>query len=196
MYRPTTKNEWWLCGVLLTQAILTIALEIYILVEWQAWVTPQIVQVTVSVIIPINLDVLIFACLYEFILALDAIHQKNNILLFAICISNTCTFVYSVMQYQMMEENTMRLFDERYGHPTLVDTTRNVWPLIKPAEILVAIFTGLGTLLIFPIVYLLHKEYSWAIYKVVHGGPKTRMRYLAYEVRFSRRSSLDLPCAN
>lgn len=181
--------------------------------EWQAWVTPKIVQVTVSVIIPINLGILIFACLYEFVLALDAIHHKNNILLFAICIFNTCTFVYSVMQYQLMEETSMRLFDERYGYPTLVDTTRNVWPLVKPAEILVAIFTGLGTLLLCPIVYFLHKEYSWAIYKVVHGSPKTRMRYLVYEVRFSRRSPLalfkglhgflsnsrqptDLPCAN
>jgi hypothetical protein len=163
----------------------------YILVEWQAWVTPKIVQVTVSMIIPINLNVLIFACLYELILALDAIHHKNNILLFAICISNTCTFVYSVMQYQVMEENTMRLFDQRYLS-NLVDTTRNVWPLIKPAEILIAIFTGLGTLLLWPIAFFLHKEYSWAIYKVVHGSPKTRLRYLVYEVIVSRRNALIL----
>ncbi|KAJ5746936.1 uncharacterized protein N7511_008632 [Penicillium nucicola] len=182
MYRPTTRNEWWLCGVLLTQAVVTIALEIYILVSWQAWVTPTIVQVTVSMVLPINLGILIFACLYEFFLVLDAIHHKNNILLFAICISNTCTFVYSVMQYQVMEENTMRLYKDRYGYPTLVDTTRNLWPLIKPAEIIVAIATGLGSLLLWPIVYFLHKEYSWAIYKVVHGSPKTRMRYLVFEI--------------
>lgn len=142
-------------------------------------------------IIPINLGILVFACLYEFILALDAMHHKNNILLFGICISNTCAFVYSVMQYQVMEENTMRLFDQRYGYPTLVDTTRSVWPLIKPAEILVAIFTGLGSLLLWPIVYFLHKEYSWAIYKVVHGNPKLRMLYLVYEVIFFRRDSLS-----
>lgn len=138
-------------------------------------------------IIPINLGVLIFACLYEFVLALDAIHHKNNILLFAICVFNTCTFVYSVMQYQVMEENTMRLFRERYVYPTLVDTTRNLWPLIKPVEILVAIFTGLGTLLLWPIAYFLHQDYSWAIYKVVHGSPNTRMRYLVYEVTISRQ---------
>lgn len=30
MYRPTTKNEWFLCGVLLTQAVLTTALEMYV----------------------------------------------------------------------------------------------------------------------------------------------------------------------
>lgn len=31
MYRPTSRNEWWLCSVLFTQAILVIALEMYAL---------------------------------------------------------------------------------------------------------------------------------------------------------------------
>lgn len=132
--------------------------------------------------IPINLAILVFACVYEFILTLDAIHNKNNILLFAICISNTCSFAYSVMQYQLMETTTTRLFEDRYLYPTLVDTTRNVWPLIQPAEIVVCIITGLGTLIMWPCVYFLHREYSWAIYKCVHGSRKTRMRYLFYEV--------------
>ncbi|KAJ5939406.1 hypothetical protein N7466_002540 [Penicillium verhagenii] len=182
MYRPTTKFEWWLCGALLTQCVFTVALEIYILVEWQSWVTPTITQVTVSYMIPINLGILVFASVYEFILALDAIHHKNNILLFAICICNACGFVYSVMQYQLMQENTARLYRDRYLFPTLVDTTRNVWPRIQPAEILVAIFTGLCTVVLCPCVYILHKDYSWAIYKSVHGSLKTRMRYLVYEV--------------
>ncbi|KAJ6128285.1 hypothetical protein N7471_009502 [Penicillium samsonianum] len=182
MYRPTSRNEWWLCIVLFTQAILTIALEIYILVEWQLWVTPTIVQVPVSYMIPINLGILIFAAVYEFILALDAIHHKNNVLLFSICICNVCSFVYSVMQYTSMKETTTRLYDQRHGFPTLVDPTHNVWPQIKPAEILVSIITGLCTLLLSSFVYFLHREYSWVIYKSVHGSSKTRMRYLFYEI--------------
>ncbi|CAI7624066.1 unnamed protein product [Penicillium bialowiezense] len=182
MYRPTTRNEWWLCGVLLTQAIITIALEIYIFVEWQSWVTPTITQVPVSYLIPINLAILIFACVYEFALSLDAIHNKNNILLFAICISNACSFAYAVMQYQLMESNTIRLYESRFGYPTLVDTTRSIWPLIQPAEIIVCIVTGICTLVMVPCVYFLHREYSWAIYKCVNGSRKTRMRYLFYEI--------------
>ena len=132
--------------------------------------------------IPINLGILIFACLFEFILALDAIHNKNNILLFAICICNACSFVYSVMQFLLMRDTTARLFEERFGYPTLVDTTRNVWPQIQPAEILLSTFTGVCTLVLCPFAYLMHREYSWAIYKSVHGSLETRMRYLAYEV--------------
>ncbi|KAJ5351252.1 hypothetical protein N7541_002051 [Penicillium brevicompactum] len=182
MYWPTKRNEWWLCGVLLTQAIITIALEIYIFVEWQSWVTPTIFQVPVSYLIPINLAILIFACVYESVLTLDAIHNKNNILLFAICISNACSFAYAVMQYQLMETTTTRLFHDRFGYPTLIDTTRNVWSLVQPAEVIVSIVTGICTLAMIPCVYLLHREYSWAIYKCVNGSRKTRMRYLFYEI--------------
>ncbi|KAJ5603330.1 hypothetical protein N7537_006286 [Penicillium hordei] len=182
MYRPTSRNEWWLCGVLFMQAILVIALEIYILVEWQLWVTPTITQVPLSYMIPVNLGILIFASVYEFILALDAIHHKNNVLLFSICICNVCSFVYSIMQYTLMKENTARLYAYRYAFPALVDTTRNVWPQIRPAEILVSVITGLCSLLLCLFVYFLHREYSWVIYKSVHGSSKTRMRYLFYEI--------------
>ncbi|OJJ69772.1 hypothetical protein ASPBRDRAFT_76469 [Aspergillus brasiliensis CBS 101740] len=182
MYRPTTRYEWWLCSVLLTQAALTVTFEIYILVEWQRWVTPTINQVPVSYLIPINLGILIFACVFELILSLDAIHHKNNILLLAVCICNACSFAYSVMQLFLMEETTARLFESRFEYPTLVDTTRNVWPQVQPAEMLVCIVTGMCTLILCPIAYLMHRDYAWAIYKSVHGSLDTRMRYLAYEI--------------
>ncbi|KAJ5181722.1 hypothetical protein N7449_011869 [Penicillium cf. viridicatum] len=156
--------------------------SIYTLVQWQSWVTPKITQVVVSYMIPINLAILVFACVYEFILALDAIHNKNNFLLFAIYVSNMCSFAYSVMKYQLMESTTTRLFKYRYGYPTLVDTTRNVWPLIQPAIITVCVIIGFGTLVMSPCVYFLHREYSWTIYKCVHGSRQTRTRYLFYEI--------------
>lgn len=152
--------------------------------EWQLWVTPTITQVPVSYVIPIGLSILTFACVYEFLLALDAIHHRNNILLFAICISNVCSLVYAAMHCDYIRETTAGLFAERYMFPTLVDTTYNVWPRIQPAEILVPIITGLGNLSLWPCVYCLHRDYSWAIYKCVHGSSETRMRYLAYEVTF------------
>lgn len=143
----------------------------------------------VSYLIPINLGILIFACLFEFILSLDAMHHKNNILLFAVCICNACSFGYSVMQFIVMRDTTARLFKTRFGYPTLVDTTRNVWPRVQPAEILVCIFTGFSALILCPIAYVIHRHYSWAIYKSVHGSLDTRMRYLAYEV------TLTLSCS-
>ncbi|KAJ5796735.1 uncharacterized protein N7518_005275 [Penicillium psychrosexuale] len=176
MYRPTIRNEWWLCIVLFTQVILTIALKIYILVEWQLWVTPTITQVPVAYMVPINLGIFIFASVYEFILALDAIHNKNNVLLFSICICDACSFAYSIMQYIYMRGAITQL---AMGFQLW---WRNLWPQIQPAEIVVSIITGLCTLLLCFVVYYLHREYSWVIYKSVHGSLKTRIRYLFYEI--------------
>lgn len=144
--------------------------------------TPTIVQVPVSYVVPINIAILVFACVYEVVLALDAIHQKNNILLFAICVCNTCVFTYSIMQYRLMEQTTARLYRDRSLYPTLIDTTRNLWHRIQPTEIVLSIAMGLTTLLVWPCAFFLHKEYSWAIYKCVHGSVEIRRRYLFYEV--------------
>ncbi|KAJ5156088.1 hypothetical protein N7492_008891 [Penicillium capsulatum] len=182
MFRPSTKNEWWLCGTLFVQAVITIALEIYILTEWQLWVTPTIIQVPVSYIVPVGLGILTFACVYEFILALEAIHHKNNILLLAICVSNVCSAVYAGILYSSMHDNVSRLYRDRHGYPTLVDPTYNAWPRIQPAEIAVPIVMGLCTLVLWPCAYYLHRQYSWAIYKCVNGSRETRIRYLAYEI--------------
>ena len=135
-----------------------------------------------SYIVPISLGILIFTSVYEFILSLDAIHNKNNVLLLAICVCNACSFVYSVMNYIILRDTTARLYADRFGFPTLIDTTRNVWPRIRPAEILVPIITGICTVMLCFCVFFLRKEYSWAIYKSVHGSMKMRLRYLFYEV--------------
>lgn len=135
-----------------------------------------------SYLIPIALGILAFACAYQCILALDAIHNKNNILLLAICIANLCIVVYAGLQVTTMQETTARLYEERFGVPTLIDTTRNVWPRIQPAEILVPIILALSSLVLWPCAYFMHRDYAWAIYKCVHGNSETRMRYMAYEV--------------
>lgn len=150
--------------------------------EWQKWVTPTITQVPVSYLIPVALGILAFACVYQFILALDAIHNKNNILLFAICIANLCIVAYAGLQCTTMQETTARLYRDRFFSPALVDTTRNVWPRIRPAEILVPIILAISSVVLWPCAYFMHRDYAWAIYKCVHGNSETRMRYMAYEV--------------
>ncbi|CRL24471.1 unnamed protein product [Penicillium camemberti] len=182
MYRPTTTNQWWFCGQLFVQAILSLAVATYILIEWQSWVTPLITQVTVSYTVPIGLGIVIFAVLFTFFLSLDAIHHQNNALLIAICICNTCTLVFSIMRYSSIRGITNGLYLSRYRKPILVDTSRNLWPRIQPAEIILSVIVGVSSLSLWLCAYFLHKEFSWTIYKSVHGSLQTRKRYRAYEI--------------
>ncbi|KAF7591071.1 hypothetical protein BBP40_002033, partial [Aspergillus hancockii] len=183
MSGPTTRNEWWFCGTLFIQALLVISLEVYILVEWLGWVNSNVTQVTISYIVPIGMGIVVFACVYEAMLSLDAIHHKNNISLVAICVTNTCIVVYSALQYTKMRGAThsLQYAHDIYNHP-LADPSTDIWKWMRPAELAVPIILGLGSLTIIPAAYRLHKEYAWAIYKCIHGSADMRWRYLAYEI--------------
>ncbi|KAB8227311.1 uncharacterized protein BDW43DRAFT_255286 [Aspergillus alliaceus] len=183
MYRPTTKNEWWFCGTLLMQGLLVIILEVYILVQWLSWVNSNVTQITISYVVPMGMGIVVFASIYEAILSLDAIHHKNNVSLLAICISNICIVVYSVLQFLKMRGATRSLRYEKdgMGHP-LVDSSRDIWKYMRPAELAVPIILGMASLIIIPAAYRLHKDYAWAIYKCIHGSAELRVRYMAYEI--------------
>ncbi|QMW26926.1 hypothetical protein G4B84_002215 [Aspergillus flavus NRRL3357] len=183
MYRPTTKNEWWFCGTLLLQALLVIILEIFILVQWQSWVNPNIIQITPSYVVPVGMGIVVFACIYEVILSINAIHHNNNISLLAVCLTNVCIVVYAVMQYIKMREVTDSLQGtaDGMGNP-LVDWSRDIWPSMRPAEFAIPAVLTISSLVIIPAAYRLHKDYAWAIYKRIHGSPELRLRYLAYEI--------------
>jgi hypothetical protein len=111
------------------------------------------------------------------------VHHKNSILLLAICIGNGCVLVYSVMQYTFMDTTTHSIQGNRDANlEPLVDIDRNLWKEIQPAEVLVPIVIGLTTLMIWPIAYGVHREFSWTIYQCVQGDLKSRFEYLGYEV--------------
>ncbi|OGM46128.1 hypothetical protein ABOM_004877 [Aspergillus bombycis] len=183
MYRPTTKNEWWFCGTLLTQLLLVVILEIFILVQWKSWVQPNIIQIAPSYVIPVGMGIVVFACIYEVGLSLDAIHHKNNISLLAICLTNVCIVVYAVLQYIKMRDVTYSLQGaaDGMGNP-LVDWSRDIWPSMQPAEVTIQAILAATSLVIIPAAYRLHTDYAWAIYKCIHGSPELRLRYLAYEI--------------
>lgn len=147
---------------------------------------PKAIQITPSYIVPVDAAIIWFACIYEFLLALDAMRHKNNILLFAICVSNVFALAFGAMQYPALKGfcETMPLQRAMYDEP-LVDLSRDIWPLIRGPQMAIPIFIGLCTLGIWGSAFLLHKEYAWSIYRSVQGDRHTKARHLAYEVRTS-----------
>ena len=132
------------------------------------------------------MGIVIFACVYEVGLSMDAIHHKNNISLLAICLTNVCIVVYAVLQYIKMRDVTYSLQGTTDGMGNhLVDWSRDIWPSMQPAEVAIQAVLAVSSLVIIPAAYRLHTDYAWAIYKCIHGSPELRLRYLAYEVRIS-----------
>ncbi|KAJ5430443.1 hypothetical protein N7491_007459 [Penicillium cf. griseofulvum] len=183
MYTSRSTNEWIFGGLMATQAIIVLAIEIFILVEWQLWMRPEAIQVPTSYIVPIDAAIICFACIYEFLLSVDAMRHKNNILLFAICGSNVFATAFAAMQYPAMKGFCESMPKQRamYDIP-LVDIKRNIWPQIRGPQLAVAILIGFCTLGIWGLAFQLHKQYAWSVYRSVQGDSRIRARYLAYEV--------------
>ncbi|PLB51521.1 hypothetical protein P170DRAFT_443720 [Aspergillus steynii IBT 23096] len=183
MFKPRTTGEWLFCGVLIIQAVIVLSLETFTLVQWSSWVHPNIIQVTISYITPLNLGILMFACVYLTALGLDAIYHKNDVLLLAICASNTCGLVYSAMQYRNIRQTIHRLplsFDGL--NQPFVDLDRDIWPAVKPAQLAAPIIIGLCTLLLWPLAYQLHCQFAWELYRSIHGNTNMKQRFRAYEI--------------
>lgn len=154
--------------------------------EWQNWVHPNIIQVPDSYVVPINLAIFIFTSAYELILAVDAIHHNNNLLLFAICISNVCILAFSAMQPSSMKDIARDLSASRDANfQPLVDLDVDFCKRVGPAQIACPIIFGICTLIIWPCTYQLHKDYAWAIYRSIHGDMSIKARFLTYEVGLS-----------
>ncbi|CAP79876.1 hypothetical protein E8E15_002206 [Penicillium rubens] len=183
MYTSRSTNEWIFGGLMAAQAIIILAIEIFILVEWQLWMRPQAIQVTPSYIVLIDAAIIWFASIYEFLLSVDAMRNKNNILLFAICVSNVFAMAFAAMQYPAMKGFCESMPEQRaMPDIPLVDISRNIWPQIRGPQLTVPIFIGLCTLGIWGLAFQLHKQYAWSIYRSVQGDSRMRARYLAYEV--------------
>lgn len=146
---------------------------------------PSILQVPIAYIAPVNLGILMFACVYLSILGLDAIYHKNNVLLLAICASDSCSFAYSVMQYKNLRHTIHSLpgNHDMYMRP-FVDTDRDLWGEVKPIQLTVPVIIGLCALALWPVAYRLHCQYAWQLYRSIHGNTDMKSRYRAYEVAY------------
>jgi hypothetical protein len=135
------------------------------------------------VIVPVESAIMFFACAYVFFLALDAVHHRNNMLLLAICVSNACALVFSVLLYRNMKEIVNEIPMARDGmNQPLVDPNRNIWTLIKGFQLACPILIGLSTFATWASAFQLQKQYAWAIYRSVQGDSEAWSRYLNYEV--------------
>ncbi|KAI9045970.1 uncharacterized protein KD926_005914 [Aspergillus affinis] len=183
MFKPRTTPEWLFCGALIIQAATVLILEIFTLSQWASWVQPNIIQVTTSYITPLNLGILLFACVCLFVLGIDAVAHKNAILLLAICASNSCGLGYSIMQYKHIRTaiHDLPLTHDGQNRP-FVDLGRDIWPQVRPAQLAAPAIIGFCTLLVWPLAYQLHRQFVWELYRSIRGDTKTKVRYRAYEL--------------
>lgn len=90
----------------------------------------------------------------ELILAIEAVHHKNDPLLFAIRISSVCILAFSAMQPSSIKEIIRRLQNARDAErQPLVDLDIHFWKRFGPAQNAYPIIFGIYALVVWPCAY-------------------------------------------
>ncbi|OAL01939.1 hypothetical protein IQ06DRAFT_219702, partial [Phaeosphaeriaceae sp. SRC1lsM3a] len=155
----------------------------YVLLSYFNWIYPVSYQVPTSYVVPLNFGLFMLGNIWQACLALDALRQKNILQLYSICILDFCLFVFSVMRFFQTERNTAAL---RVGYAPGPQwfTHREVdyWGRVRPALTVSTIVVGVTTVVTCIWVFLLQREFRWAIYRHISGSLQMLRRYLAYQV--------------
>lgn len=183
MYKPKTRNERALFTVTFLQALSITALDLYVLLSYFDWITPLVYQVPNSYVIPVNFGLFILGNFYQVALAYDGLRMKNNLQLFSLCVLNGGLFIFAVMRYRQTRDTAISLQAARaMGETPLTKQDIDYWAHTQPAMIVSTAIVGVCWALEIVLVWLLQREFRWAIYRHISGSLEMLRRYFAYQV--------------
>ncbi|KAF2845787.1 hypothetical protein T440DRAFT_493206 [Plenodomus tracheiphilus IPT5] len=183
MYKPKTRKEWALLGITLAQALLITALDLYILLSYFDWILPAVFQVPNSYVIPVNFGLSVLGNLYQVALAFDGLRMKNNLQLYSVCVLNGGLFIFSVMRYRQTGKVTAGLQAAKaMGNKPLTNHQIDYWSNTQPALLATTAVVGVSWVAECGFVWLLQREFRWAIYRHISGSLEMLRRYFAYQV--------------
>lgn len=183
---------WSFCIVTLFQAVVTLALEWYVLslrfleryiadadgvlcsyvfADFQLKLKEIAVNVTASKTIPTFLALYSFGFVYELVLVYDALRLKNTIQIIGLCVCNVGLLIYGAVQVEQIKDAIGVLNDNSAIDPA-------VWGQIKPFLIIIPCVVAMGTLLMMIVAWKLYDEFAWSIYKHISADLRMKRRYL------------------
>lgn len=168
----------WACRcfllITLAEACINIAMESVLFARYQfhSKTHPTAVDESRSRALPVFVIVFSIAHIYQFILAVDAVINRNTILIIGLIIFNGCFLVYSGIQ----------IFEIR---SVLGDGVAEGSSQTVPVQVLtgaIPIVIGLAELSFFVLGWKLWQEFGWQIYKKIGADRSLKRGFLHYQV--------------
>ncbi|KAL2841369.1 hypothetical protein BJY01DRAFT_11953 [Aspergillus pseudoustus] len=175
MYKPNSMWTWSFAIVALVQAIITLALEVYVFANFQIQLQPRGESVTAAKTIPTFLALYCFGFIYELILVYDALRLKNTIQVIGLCFCNIGLLIYGAVQVQQIKEG-LQILTENDA------ISYDIWDQSQPFLIIIPIVVALGSVLLILVAWKLYDEFAWSIYKHISADLRMKRRYLTYQI--------------
>ncbi|PWN51917.1 hypothetical protein IE53DRAFT_29439 [Violaceomyces palustris] len=122
--------------------------------------------------LPVFLIVFSLAHIYQFLLAIDSVVNRNTILVIGLVIFNSCFLVYSVIQISEIREVL--------GDGVVAGTSQTV-----PVQVLtgaIPIVIGLAQVSFVVLSWYLWREFGWQIYKKIGADRSLKKGYMHYQI--------------
>ncbi|KAJ5420528.1 hypothetical protein N7465_003047 [Penicillium sp. CMV-2018d] len=173
LYVPNTLWTRLFATTVITETVLTVAIESWILVSlWDDLDDDS--KTNGQMRLQSFLGLYIFALLYELALSYDALRRKNTIQLVGLCICNQGLFAFGILQMREIKDTIATLADQNLSD--------HLQDLYKIELILVPVFLGIGSLCMTFFTWKLRGEFSWSIYKNISADLQMKRRYFVYQV--------------
>jgi len=118
--------------------------------------------------LPVYLAIFTAAHLYQTILAVDALANKNTIQIIGLCLFNLMFLVYSVVQISEVRDAF-----------TAIGQMDNV---VATLSIIVPVMIGVTEIVYCFLAWKLYKEFGWVIFKSLGADRRIKKMFLAYQV--------------
>ncbi|KAF4339474.1 UPF0658 golgi apparatus membrane [Fusarium beomiforme] len=176
----------------LFQGVTVTLLMSVVLVQWEEYARPTVIQVPRGYSIPTNFAIFIFGFIFHLIFMWDAIRLRSTAQAVLACVVNAGFLPLAIFQRQEIKEgiNSLKGSTDRNGD-ALVNTDMDIWPLIGKVLLIIPIIIAACTLVLPISAWYLKQYFSWQSYRNVGADAKLRKIRIIHQI-FVMLAKMDI----
>ncbi|KAM0267453.1 hypothetical protein ACHAPA_005998 [Fusarium lateritium] len=165
------------------QAIIMMVLQGIVVIQWQAFLKPTVMQVPRGYTVPTNFAIFLFGFLFQLLFMCDAVRLRNTAQAMLSCVLNAGFLPLAIFQREDIKEAETSLRKSKdVNGDSLVYLDQDPWSILGSILFAMPIIIGVFTLLLVVSVWYLKQFFSWQSYRNVGADSKLRKMRLMYQI--------------
>nr|RBQ88787.1 hypothetical protein FVER53263_11138 [Fusarium verticillioides] len=176
----------------LFQGITVTLLMSVVLLQWQEYARPTVIQVPRGYSIPTNFSIFIFGFIFHLLFMWDAIRLRSTAQAVLACVINAGFLPLAISQRRDIAEaiESFKTSTDSNGDH-LVNTDMDIWPVIGKILLVIPIIIAVCTLILPISAWYLKQYFSWQSYRNVGADAKMRKIRIIHHI-FVMLAKMDI----
>ncbi|KAF9770502.1 hypothetical protein IL306_011962 [Fusarium sp. DS 682] len=176
----------------LFQGITVTLLQSVILLQWQEYARPTVIQVPRGYSIPTNFAIFIFGFIFHLLFMWDAIRLRSTAQAVLACVINAGFLPLAIFQRREIKDaiDSLQSSTDINGD-ALVNTDMDIWPVIGKILLVIPIIIAACTLVLPVSAWYLKQYFSWQSYRNVGADARLRRIRIIHQI-FVMLAKMDI----